>query len=69
MFQFHLVRLKDSITRKTERTKAFQFHLVRLKVNDGTKHSRHVNVSIPFSTIKSNRNSDKHPHHQSFNSI
>ena len=57
MFQFHLVRLKESGVRLGLLMILFQFHLVRLKVNDSSKHSRHINVSIPFSTIKSQRHS------------
>ena len=52
-FQFHLVRLKGIRQVDEPRRGVFQFHLVRLKVKISSTLSGSIEISIPFSTIKS----------------
>ena len=51
VFQFHLVRLKVSVSIVRVPSPVFQFHLVRLKVLKGLIWQTAQRISIPFSTI------------------
>ena len=48
MFQFHLVRLKDTTVQRTIFHMQFQFHLVRLK---GSKPKLHKRKNRSFNSI------------------
>ena len=56
IFQFHLVRLKVTFNIPSGATRRFQFHLVRLKDLQSEMPWNYQSISIPFSTIKSQKN-------------
>ena len=55
LFQFHLVRLKVFNLSESHKMSVFQFHLVRLKAKETFGGFQLFRISIPFSTIKSQR--------------
>ena len=57
LFQFHIVRLKESQREEVYASTPFQFHIVRLKgIEQLVKLKEDKQVSIPYSSIKRQTN-------------